>query len=55
MKKTANAQQVLAILVNKKTYTVGGIMYRKDRPVPVDIKTARYLKITGIFKFEKIK
>ena len=55
MKETANVKQVFAILTKKKTYTVGGIMYRKDMPIPVDIKTARYLKFTGLFKFEKMK
>ena len=55
MEGTANVKQVFAILVKKKTYTVGGIMYRKDMPVPVDIKTARYLKFTGLFSFSKIE
>ena len=52
--KTA-IKQVMAILKKKKTYTVGGMMYIQDAPCPVDIKTARYLKFTGLFKFEKIK
>lgn len=53
-KKTANVR-VLAILKKRKTYTVFGVMYIKDEPFPVDIKTARYLKNTELFKFKKIK
>lgn len=56
MKKEKTAiKQVLAILKKKKTYTYLGIMYVKDMPLPVDIKTARYLKYTGLFEFERIK
>lgn len=52
--KTATIK-VLAILKKKKTYTYLGVMYIKDTPFPVDIKTARYLKYTGLFEFERIK
>ena len=55
MKETANKiKQVLAILVRKKTYTYKGIMYTKDMPMLVDIKTAKYLRNTGLFRFEKL-
>jgi len=46
---------VWAILKKKKTYTLAGIMYRKDEPVKVDIKTAKYLRNTGLFSFSKIE
>ena len=55
MKETANKiKQVLAILVRKKTYTLAGVMYMKNIPMLVDIKTAKYLRNTGIFRFEKL-
>ena len=53
--KTATIQQVYAILKKKKTYTLAGVMYVQDSPVPVDIKTARYLRNTGLFLFSKIE
>jgi len=52
--KTA-IKQVLAILKKKKTYTYKNVMYMKDKPVPVDIKTARYLRYTGLFRLQKIE
>lgn len=52
--KTA-IKQVLVTLKKKKTYTYQSIMYIRDNPVPVDIKTARYLKFTGLFRIQKIK
>jgi len=52
---TANIQYVLAILKEKKTYTLKGIKYEKDMPIKVDIKTARYLKNLGIFQFRKLQ
>jgi len=56
MKKEKTAiKQVFAILKRKKTYTLAGIKYEKDMLAIVDIKTARYLRNTGLFKFEKIK
>ena len=53
--KTAKIKQANATLKKKKTYTVFGVMYMRDKPFPVDIKTARYLKNTGLFKIEKMK
>ena len=53
--KTATIQQVYAILKKKKTYTLAGVMYMQDSPVPVDIKTAKYLRNTGLFVFQKIE
>jgi len=50
-----DSKKVLAILKKKKTYTYNNVMYIKDSPNPVDIKTARYLKYTGLFSFEKIR
>jgi len=47
-------QHVFAILIEKRTYTVFGVQYEQDTPLIVDIKTARYLKNTGLFKFERI-
>ena len=55
MEKKTAIKQVLAILKKKKTYTLAGVMYIKDCPLPVDIKTAKYLRNTGLFQFEKIK
>lgn len=52
--KTADLQ-VLAILKERKTYTYLDVIYEKDVPKPIDIKTAKYLKNTRLFKFEKIK
>ncbi len=49
------AKQVLAILRKKKSYTYRGNLFLKNIPIPVDVKTARYLKNTGLFTFEKIK
>ena len=46
---------VWAILTEKKTYTLKSTMYRKDEPVKVDIKTAKYLRNTGMFKFKKLE
>ena len=54
--KTAKTiKYVWAILKKKKTYTLAGVMYSKDMPVKVNIKTAKYLRNTGLFLFEKIK
>ena len=47
-------QLVFAILTEKRTYTVFGVQYEQDTPLIVDIKTAKYLKNTGLFKFERI-
>ena len=46
-------KQVLIILKKRSTYTYLNTMYERDKPKLVDIKTARYLKNTGLFKFEK--
>ena len=46
-------KRVLAILKSRSTYTYLSVMYERDKPILVDIKTARYLKNTGLFKFEK--
>ena len=55
MEETANKiKQVVAILMRKKTYTLAGVMYMKNIPMPVNIKTAKYLRNTGLFRFEKI-
>jgi len=50
-----SAKRVLVTLKKKKTYTYQGVMYIRDNPVPVDIKTARYLKYTGLFRIQKIE
>ena len=56
MEETAKKiKQVVAILMRKKTYTLAGIMYMKNIPMPVDIKTAKYLRNTGIFSFKKLE
>ena len=55
MKEKTAIKQVLAILKKKKTYTLAGVMYEKDIPLPVDIKTAKYLRNTGLFVFQKIE
>ncbi len=49
------AKQVLAILRKKKSYTYIGNLFLKNIPIPVDVKTARYLKNLRLFSFEKIK
>ena len=55
MEETAKTiKQVVAILMRKKTYTLAGVMYMKNIPMPVDIKTAKYLRNTGLFRFEKL-
>ena len=46
-------KQVLAILKSRSTFTYLNVMYERDKPILVDVKTARYLKNTGLFKFEK--
>ena len=51
MEKTA--KQVLAILREKRTYTYQHVLYMKNIPMPVDVKTARFLKNLGLFSFEK--
>lgn len=48
-------QHVKAILKEKRTVTVFGVIYEFEVPKIVDIKTARYLKNTGLFKFERIE
>ena len=54
MEETAKKiKQVLAILTRKKTYTYKGIMYMENMPMLANIKTARYLRNTGLFRFEK--
>jgi len=50
-----DSKKVLAILKKKKTYTYNNVMYIKDSPNPVDIKTARYLRNLDLFSFLKIK
>ena len=52
MEETA-IKVVWAILKKKKSYTYLHVLYLKDRPVEVDVKTARYLKFTGLFEFKK--
>ena len=46
-------KRVLAILKSRSTFTYLNVMYERDKPILVDVKTARYLKNTGLFKFEK--
>jgi len=55
MEKEKTAKQVWAILKKRKTYTYKSVKYIKDVPILVDIKTARYLKNTGLFRFEKME
>lgn len=49
------AQQVMAILRKKRSYTYRNTMFLKNIPMPVDVKTARYLKLTNLFSFSKIE
>jgi len=53
---TATKKQfVWAILREKRTYTLGHTKYEKDIPIRVDLKTARYLKNTGLFQFRRLE
>jgi hypothetical protein len=51
--KKKNVDKVYAVLKERKTYTVFNIQFRKDTPISVTPKQARYLKLTGLFKFRK--
>jgi len=55
MKDKDSKKMVLAILKKRKTYTYKSVMYMKDSPIPVDIKTAKYLKNLGLFSFKKVE
>ncbi len=45
---------VNAILKDKKSFCIKNERYDKDIPKTVDKKTARLLRATGFFKFERI-
>lgn len=58
-RKTAQKRKkiayIYAILTEKKSVTYLSEIYILNIPKIVDKKTARYLRKTGLFKFERIK
>jgi len=51
--KKVKQETVTATLTKVGTYHYKDVLYVKDSPTPVDVITARELKITGLFKFSK--